>query len=108
MTKPGEEWRDGSPVPENTTMTMRFSVAPSDKPRWYISDFDGTRWKAREVQKDGGSVEGERRWSMDDIYEEPDNWHQWVCDECAHEHLGFNDLPCASCTVRPSNFEERK
>lgn len=30
-----------------------------------------------------------------------------VCRGCAHWTCYFNDEPCKSCTVEPSNFEEK-
>jgi hypothetical protein len=67
----------------------------------------------KEPWKDGSPVAGERRWEMywlNDDAELPFEGYfeaDMACMECAHCcSVPSVTEPCASCTVRPSGFEE--
>ncbi|MHC4644298.1 MAG: hypothetical protein ACYTBJ_02260 [Planctomycetota bacterium] len=62
-----------------------------------------------EPWKDGSPVEGERRWSMQALDDAIEDEFFSICKRCRHqtEYIGEKSGPCASCTVRPSGFEER-
>jgi hypothetical protein len=102
MSKHLEPWTDGSPVRCKTCGGTEFVVMAEGAGAFPCPDCAC-----------GSPVEGgERRWRMDSFLPEH------ACADCAHgrrEPFGHGSnivfvKPCkdaASCTVRPSNWEER-